>query len=354
MIPTALAAALACVLCAGTLAPSAGGRAQGPYAPKLVVQQGSRAITLDVTMPPAGDPTASLTFFAPAGADATLSASEGATIGTVDAYGTAAGATFPLTGTVQARGAGDEATLRCASAETHAASWLAALRAGDRSLELPIFVDAVASPPLARIVSYSLTICLPPPDGREQAGDAASGTRLSELRLTLPGVFSAPSSGDNLWRLLATPYSAETGTPDVAASVETQSFVETATITLGPLVRTLTRTAVAVRASGTVAVTGLSDTAAGIVVARGASPAQLVAVARPSAPPQGTFSYRFSLRRLARARTLYLQAAAVAPQRDLAATACKATFDVPCVGATAGGFTAKSTTRSIAVPALRS
>jgi hypothetical protein len=167
------------------------------------------------------------------------------------------------------------------------------------------------------------------------------------------GIFSAPSSGDNVWRLLATPYSPGQGMPNALATVEAQSFVETGAITLAPPARTLARLATTFQASGTVDVTGLSDTKASIALARGATAARLAVFARPAARTDGTYSQRFAIRRLARrAQVFFLQAAATAPQRDLAATACKASFGVPCIGATASGFTAKSSTRRIVVPAL--
>jgi hypothetical protein len=168
------------------------------------------------------------------------------------------------------------------------------------------------------------------------------------------GVFSPPSSGDNVWRLLATPYNPGKGTPNAAATVEAQSFVETGRIALAPVARALSRAAAVFQASGTVDVSGLSDTAASVSLARGATATRLAVVSRPTLRADGTYSQRFTIRRLLRrAQVFFLQAAATAPQRDLAATACKATFGVPCIGATASGFAAKSSVRRILVPRRR-
>ena len=76
--------------------------------------------------------------------------------------------------------------------------------------------------------------------------------------------------------------------------------------------------------------------------------------AHPAVKADGSYSQRFTIRRLLRrVQTFFLKATATAPQRDLAATACKATFGVPCIGATASGFTAVSSARRIVVPKKR-
>jgi hypothetical protein len=354
--------------CIGALALVAAGQALAAYTPKLVVLQGSAGTTIKLTIPSTDDPSAKLTFFAPAGTGANLSASAGSTIGTLDAKAAAAalgGATLPLTGTVQVRAADGTylsggqpvpisvAASRCTGSATHAAYWVLVLTAAGQTLEVPMFVDPVpAALPFAPLVSYSLTLCLPPSDIPESLGGAAFGAKVFEANFTVGGVFSPPSSGDNVWRLLATPYTPLKGTPNAVATVEAQSFVETGTITLAPPARTLTRLAATFQASGDVNINGLSDTSASVSLARGAVATKLAVFAHPATKTDGTYSQRFAIRRLARrAQALFLQATATAAQRDLAATACKATFGVPCIGATASGFTAKSSTRRVVVPA---
>jgi hypothetical protein len=354
--------------CAGLLALAAAGQAVAAYAPKLGVQQASADTTIKLGIPSTDDPTAKLTFFAPAGTAANLSASAGSTIGTIDARADAGvlGAVVPLKGSVEVR-AGDgtylsagqqvpiaTAAASCTGTTDHAAYWVLALNAGPQSLELPLFVDAVpASQPFAPLVSFALTVCLPPPPDLPDAQRAGFGVEIFEASFTVQGVFSAPKAGDNLWRLLATPYSRVAGVPNDLGSVEAQSFVETAAVSLEAPRRTLTRRAAAFQASGTVAVEGLSDTSAGISLARGAVATRLAVFAHPQPRTDGRYSQRLAVRRLAgRAQTLFLQAAATAPQRDLAATVCKSSFGVPCVGATAGGFAVKSATRRVVVPPL--
>jgi hypothetical protein len=360
---------LAVLGCAGAFALAAAGQALASYAPKLVVQQGDAGTTIRLAIPQTDDPTAKLTFFAPAGTGANLSATPGSTIGVLDAKASAGalgGATLPLTGSVQVRSAdgtylssGQQiplaaASTRCTGTPTHAAYWVLVLSAAGQTLEVPLFVDPVSAPPLSAVVAYALTICLPPSDIPESLGGAAFGAKVFEANFTVKGVFSPPSSGDNVWRLLATPYNPGKGTPNAVATVEAQSFVETGRITLAPVTRTLTRPAAVFQASGTVEVSGLSDTTASVTLARGATATRLAVVGHPAVKADGTYSQRFTVRRLLRrAQAFFVQATAAAPQRDLAATECKATFGVPCIGATASGFAAKSSLRKIVVPRRR-
>jgi hypothetical protein len=360
---------LAVLGCVGALALAVAGQALAAYTPKLVVQQSSDGTTIKLAIPQTDDPTAKLTFFAPAGTGANLGATAGSTIGVIDAKASAGalgGATLPLTGSVQVRAAdgtyltsGQQvpiaaAAQRCTGTPTHAAYWVLVLSAAGQTLEVPLLVDPVSAPPLSAAVAYALTVCLPPSDIPESLGGAAFGAKVFEANFTVKGVFSPPSSGDNVWRLLATPYNPGKGTPNAAATVEAQSFIETGRITLAPVARALSRAAAVFQASGTVDVSGLSDTAASVSLARGAAATRLAVVSRPTLRADGTFSQRFTIRRLLRrAQVFFLQAAATAPQRDLAATACKATFGVPCIGATASGFAAKSSVRRILVPRRR-
>jgi hypothetical protein len=355
--------------CVGALALAAVGQALAAYTPKLVVQQSTDGTTIKLAIPQTDDPTFRLVFSAPAGTSANLTATAGSTIGTLDAKASAGalgGATLPLTGSVQVRAASGTylssgqqiplaaAATRCTGTATHGAYWVLVLSAAGQTLEVPLLVDPVTAAPLSAVAAYALTICLPPSDIPESLGGAAFGAKVFEANFTVKGVFSPPSSGDNLWRLLATPYNPGKGTPNVAASVEAQSFVETGRITLAPIARTLTRTTAVFRASGTVEVNGQSDATPGITIARGAAAARLAVIGRPAVKADGTYSQRFAIRRvLSRVQSFFVQGVATAPQRDLAASECKATFGVPCIGATASGFTAKSSVRRIVVPRRR-
>jgi hypothetical protein len=341
------------------------GQALAAYTPKLVVQMGAPGTTIKLSIPATDDPTAKLTFFAPAGTGANLTATAGSTIGVLDAKaiaGALGGATLPLTGSVQVRAAsgtylssGQQVSLataatRCTGTATHAAYWVLVLSAAGQTLEVPLLVDPVTTAPLSTVASYSMTICLPPSDIPESAGGAAFGAKVIEANFTVKGVFSPTTAGVNVWRLLATPYTLGKGAPNAPATVEAQSYVESGTVALGVPKRTLTRSSAAFRAAGTVKTSGLPDTTASVSLARGSTATKVAVFAHPPVRA-GAFTARFAIRRLLkRAQTYLIQAVATAAQRDLAATDCKATFGVPCIGATASGFAAKSSIRRIVVP----
>lgn len=168
----------AVLACAGAVALAAAAQALAAYTPKLAVSMGDAGTTIRLTIPATDDPTAKLTFFAPAGTGASLAATPGSTIGTLDAKATAAalgGATLPLTGSVQVRAADGTylssgqprplalASQACTGTATHAAFWVLVLTAAGQTLELPLFVDPVPGTlPFAPLVSYQLVACLPP------------------------------------------------------------------------------------------------------------------------------------------------------------------------------------------------
>src|SRR2546430_302683 len=154
------------------------GQAVAAYTPKLAVRMGNvgtmgdLGTTIKLAIRPTDDPTAKLTFFAPAGTGADLSASAGTTIGTLDAKASVAalgGATVPLTGTVRVRAADGtylsggrprplaQASMTCTGTVTHAAWWLLVLTAAGQTLEVPLFVDpSPAGLPFSPLLAYQL------------------------------------------------------------------------------------------------------------------------------------------------------------------------------------------------------
>jgi hypothetical protein len=342
------------------------GQALAAYTPKLVVSMDNTTTTIKLTFPNTDDPTALNAIFAPAGTGANLAAPAGTTIGTVEAKASAAdlgGATLPLTGTIQARAAtgtylssGQQvpisaAAQQCTGSPSHAAFWVLVLTAAGQTLEVPIFVDPTpAGQPFSAAVAYFLRICLPPPDiPPGTPGRASFGAKVFEAALTLRGVFS-PTTGDNRWRFLGVPYNPGVGTVNLAGAREVQAIVERGTVTLGIPGRTLTRTLARFHVSGTVNIQGLPDTQATVTLLRGPTATSLSSIGTVQADSDGGFERTFAVRRGKRLVNLFVQARASAPERDLAATSCTATFGAPCIGVTASGFTATSSTRKIVVP----
>lgn len=342
------------------------GQALAAYTPKIVVSMVGTTTTIKVAIPNTDDPTARIAIYAPAGTGASLSAPAGTTIGTVEAKAAAAdlgGATLPLTGTVQARAAtgtylssGQQvpisaASQACTQTTSHAAFWILVLTAAGQTLEVPMFVDPVpAGLPFSSAVAFQIVICLPPPDVPPGSPSrAAFGAKVFEATLTLQNVFS-PTTGENRWHLLGTPYNPGAGTPNAAGTREVQSIVERGTVTLGIPGRTLTRTLARFRVTGTVNIQGLPDTQATVTLLRGPTTTTLRSIGTVQADSDGGFERTFALRRGKRVVNLFVQARASAPERELAATSCTATFGAPCIGVTASGFTATSSTRRIVVP----
>ena len=218
-----------------------------------------------------------------------------------------------------------------------------------------MFADpSPAGLPFSPLLAYQLVVCLPRPDIPEAAGGAPFGAKVFEANFTVSGVFSPTTARANLWRLVGTPYDPGVGTPNAAATVEAQSYVETGSAALGTPSRTLTRTVASFHATGAIKISGLPDTQAAISLRRGSATKTSVArlvFAHPAVKPDNTFEARFAFKRAKRAQSLFVQAIATAPQRDLAGKACKATFGVPCISATAGGFTQFSAARTITAPA---
>ena len=328
------------------------------YTPKLTVQMSPAGTNIHLAIPPADDPTALLVFYAPAGTSANLGASAGTTIGTLTAQASAAalgGATLPLTGTVEVRAANGTylssgqqvplatAATRCTGTATHTAFWVLKLTAAGQTLEVPLFVDPVAAP-LNVAASFSLTICLPPSDIPEDKGGAAFGAKVFDANFTVKGIFTATTS-TNVWRLRATPYTPAKGTPNLPATVEAQSYVESGSVALAAVKRALSKIAT------TFTIVGKTSAGASVTIAKGTTATKLTSFAHPTVGASGAFSSKFSVRRGKKATKVYVKATASAPARDVDVSLCKATFGVPCISATASGFTAVSSTKLLVVPA---
>ena len=228
----------------GAFALSSAGTALAAYAsPQLGVFDGSpvKSVTINFSQAATDDPTAKLTFYAPKEYSATLTQPAGQTIGTVTAQGTAAdlgGALLPLTGTVQVRAASGTylsgttqvpiaaAATQCTGTATHTTYWVLILQAAGQTLELPVFVDAVTTPPANAFASASIQACLPPPDVPVGTpGRATFGFKLTKVDFKVNSIYSSPGTQEARWRVLATPYNPGQGTPNAAGTVEAQSVV---------------------------------------------------------------------------------------------------------------------------------
>jgi hypothetical protein len=335
--------------------------------PQLRVADDRTAVTIRYTVAAADDPTAKLHFFVPTGYAAALTQPAGTTLGTVTAQGTASelgNALLPLTGTVQARAANGTftsapgstpaplaaAATQCTGSPTHTAYWVLILQAAGQTLELPVYVDAPAAGPNASaFAAASIQACLPPPDvPAGTPGRATFGFKLTQVDFKVNNVFTSPGASEARWRVLATPYTPNTGRPNAAGSVEAQSVVSF------PRVVSLRKPAVKVsKGTATVTLAGAAQLPAGVAATlrlyRGKSAAGLspsVTLRRSAAGYSGTLR----VRQTAKPQVLFVQVRAT-----LAAgtTTCTPTFGVPCVSATRAAAIVRSNTVRIVIPAKK-
>jgi hypothetical protein len=332
---------IAVLVCVGALALAGAGQAFAAYAPKITASSVGAKTTIAFSAAPTDDPTFLLQFLVPAGFIANLG-SDGQTIGTVDAKTAAAdlgGATLPLTGTLQARASTGTylssgtpvplaaAAAVCTGTASHAAFWVLILSAAGQTLEVPIFVDTgPAGGP-----SYKLTLCLPAPDlPPGNPARAAFGAKLFDATVVLNGVFTAPA-GPRRWSQFAIPWVPLAGKPNVTGTVETQSLDGgSATVAL-----------TAKRAAKKKATVSGKVTRGGAGVA--GVPVQIKLGKRVLATVRTNASGAFRATVRLPTPTATLTASATAGARDLGTSGCVASASpVPCLGATAPGFTAAS------------
>jgi len=343
---------------------STAGTALAAYTtPRLLVTDAPPSVTINYTQSANDDPTAKLTFYAPAEYSASLTQPTGQTIGTVSALGTAAdlgGALLPLTGTVQVRAANGTylsgttqvpiaaAATQCTGTATHTAYWVLILQAAGQTLELPVFVDQVTAAPESAFASSKIQACLPPPDVPPGTpGRATFGFKLTKVDFKVNGIFTSAGTGQPRWRVLATPYNPGRGTPNAAGSVEAQSVVGfPRSVILGkPAVRPVRGTATLLIKVAAQLPAGASATLRLYRGAKSASGASIVL--RKSG---NGYSGTLRIKQTAKAQTVFLQARASVAAGTVP---CTPTFGLPCLSATRAAIAVRSNTVRVVIPRKR-
>ncbi len=285
----------------------------------------------------------------PLGLSPSLAAPAESTIGTVAASASAAdlgNTVFKLAGNVAVRGAGDtfvsggiqlslaSAAMSCTGSEAHTAFWILELSAAGLTQEVPAFVDVVApGDPLGRVAAATILVCFPPPDVPQGTpGRSPFGMKVLDTVLTVRNVFPV-AVGEFLWRMVGTPFTPGAGTPNLPATVETQSPQR-----LPPSIRfvaTGIKGKARARVSGTVT-EGRKPVAGAIV--------QIICqtvLATVRTDRSGHFRATVGV---GTPRDVLYAKATVRP-RTLGATACVPTFasaGIPCINAIVSGFTVTS------------
>ena len=225
---------LASAVCVAFVAIGVAEPAAAAYKPKLVAGGGGSETTLHLTWRDADDPTQSVTLYVPS-AYLIETPAAGSRIG-------GAQATFVEKGNRNAKvrpsgaiTAGDPASppLRAAATECtlnplHEEAWIATLStggSGQNPVTLTMFVDRT-TPAEAVLGAIKLQFCFRSPDVPEAQGGAPRGARPVDLRLTISGTLTAPTTaGDFLWHGLFTPYVPGTKTANRSGTVEAQSIL---------------------------------------------------------------------------------------------------------------------------------
>ena len=209
------------------------GSALASFAPKLVVSSATPQATgggptrIGVVVSNTDDPTARVSIYVPAGYQVGTPAP--GKLGDVTATAAAAdlgGAVLPLTGELDAIAPTAATTTAAAQCGVSPAqTWNLALTAAGQTLNIPLFVVAGAAPEVAAGYQWKLVVCLPPPDvPAGTPGRATFGAKLLSATFSSSAITQPVASGDYRWTSLWTPYNPGKGTPNQAASVESQAL----------------------------------------------------------------------------------------------------------------------------------
>jgi hypothetical protein len=338
------------------------------YAPKLVVASltpqtaGAGPVRIGAVVANADDPTARVQIYVPAGYQIGTPTA-GTTLGNVTATAAAAdlgGAILPLTGTLQAVAPNPTGAAQCGVSA--AQYWNLQLSAAGQTLNIPLYVVTASAAETAAGYQAKLVVCLPPPDVPSGTpGRAQFGAKLLSASFGVSAITQPATAGDYRWSSLFTPYNPGKGTVNAAGTVETQALQHNPTelkltVTKKKLTsyKTVTRSGKRVRVkvirtrvtfssavteNGQVASSATITTTAGgkkvggaagsfILTARSATVTATAAVNQASSVPTGQTA--------APADLFYA---------DLGAAGCTSSAalgGLPCVDATAGGSTLKS------------
>jgi hypothetical protein len=301
---------------------------------KLSVRQTATSLTIKATQAQSDPQPARIQIFVPSGYTLNTSQAPGTKIGTTSGslFARDANVPVPFSGDVVV----ENPTINqagCASG-THLAVWGLHLNVAGQEVTLYVHVDPTTGANAA-FGAYQLVVCLGPSDVPPGTpGRSPNGAQLLETTFTVDNIFT-PASGVTVWKALTTAYTPLTGVPNAAGTVETRSSVSPGVLTLNPrLVNGRTRT---LRVSGRLSQAGADVGGASVNLLLNGK-----ARFRARTTPQGLYSV--VLRKTGRRSTTTFQARVTVAERDITGVGCRAPSlaAVPCVSATASGFTALS------------
>lgn len=302
---------------------------------KLSVSQTATSLTIKVTQAQTDPQPAKIQIFVPSGYTLNTSAAPGTTIGTTSGsvFARDANIPLPLSGNVVVAPPNTNAA-PCFTG-THLAVWLLQLQVAGQSINLPIAVDPAAGP-LAAFGAYQLVTCLAPSDVPQGTpGRSPNGAQLLEADFTVNNVFAVPAVLST-WNALTTPYSAGTGVPNQAGTVETRAAVGSGTLSMTTRVTNKKKRTLRVSGRLTQAGAGVAGSQVRLLLNGSAS--------KFTARTSASGAYSIVLKKTGKKSITTFQSRVTVAERDVTSTACATPTlpTVPCVSATASGFTAVS------------
>jgi hypothetical protein len=302
---------------------------------KLSVSQSATSLTIKVTQAQTDQQPAKIQIFVPTGYTLNTTAAPGTMIGTTSGsvFARDANIPLPLSGDVVVAPPNTNAA-PCFTG-THLAVWLLRLQVAGQTIQLPIGVDPTSGANAA-FGAYQLVTCLAPSDVPQGTpGRSPNGAQLLEAVFTVNNIFQVPAELST-WKALTTPYAPGTGVPNAAGTVETRSLVGSGTVSIAA--RVTSKKKRTLRISGRVTQAGAAVAGSQVRLLLNGAASRFTARTSPAG------AYSVVLRKTGKKSTTTFQARVTVAERDVTSTACASPTlpVVPCVSATASGFTAVS------------
>jgi hypothetical protein len=304
---------------------------------KLSLAQTGTSVTVKASQANSDQQPAKLQIYVPSGY----------TLGTIPAAGTKVGTTtgvvfardqgipLPLSGDVLVDDPAKHTKDAC-SPGSNVAVLILQLSVAGQTIALPLYINPTSAAE-AGLGAIKLVVCLAPSDTPAGSpGRSPFGAQLLNASFTVDNLFTPPA-GATRWESLWTPYSAGTGIPNPAGTVEARAFVGPGAITLSGRVTS--------KAKRTVALTG-KVTASGVDVVGASVSLLLNGKVRYKAKTNAGGAYKFTLQKKKNSpvTTTFFQSKVTVAEQDVTSTGCgsPALAPIPCVSATQGAFTAIS------------
>jgi hypothetical protein len=302
----------------------------------IAVSQSSTSLTIKASQAQSDPQPAKITIYVPGGYQLNTSAAAGSKIGTTSGHVFARdlNVQLPLEGDVVVDDPAKHTTDTC-SPGAHTAVWILQLTVAGNTINLPVYVSPTSGAETTRGAA-KLEICLGPSDVPQGTpGRSPNGAQLLDATFTVNNTITPPA-GATRWLSLWTPYAAGSPLPNAAGTVEARSYVGPGATTIAAKV--LSKKRKLLRISGRVTQSGVAVASAKVTLKIGTRN-------RFTARTQSNGSYFFKLQsKIRRVVTTIFSTTATIGARDVTATGCGSptVAGVPCVSATAGGFTAAS------------